>query len=230
MDEPHQALDLRAFFESFQDHLAPRLDTYEQAVYLYIFRHGRLLGRDEVTIGFKSARSRLATGIGEGGKPMSEGTAYKKVASLQAKGALTVIRTTHAGRLIRLHLPSEMPGLVPEEALAPPLSVEDMDFFEVPENREWLLRREGHRCFYTLRELTSDSFIVEHVVSRPKGNNSYRNCVAASREANNRKGNMSAEDFLRRLYRDGFLSESEFEERQAALVDLVEGRLVPPMD
>lgn len=231
MDEsPSVAFDLREFFENFQDHLAPKLDTYEQAIYLYIFRHSRLIGEEEVTIGFKSARTRLATGIGEDGKPMSEGTAYKKVASLQAKGFLTVIRTTHSGRLIRLNLPSEVPGLLREQDPLPSVSIEEMDFFEVPENRERLLRREGHRCFYTLKELTPDNFIVEHVVSRPNGDNSYRNCVAASREANNRKGSSSAEDFLRRLYREGFLSDSEFDGRQQALKDLLEGRLVPPMD
>jgi len=62
-------MDLREFFVNFHDHLAPKLDTYEQAIYLYVFRHSRLLGLEEVTIGFKSARHRLATGIGENGKP-----------------------------------------------------------------------------------------------------------------------------------------------------------------
>lgn len=32
-------LDLPQFFTIFQDYLAPKLTTYEQAVYLYIFRH-----------------------------------------------------------------------------------------------------------------------------------------------------------------------------------------------
>jgi hypothetical protein len=231
MDTPTQTpVDVREFLETFHDYLAPKLDTYEQAIYLYIFRHSRLIGIEEVTIGFKSARSRLAAGIGEDGKPMSEGTAYKKVASLQAKGCLTVVRTTHAGRLIRLHLPIEIPGVVVTKEPTEPQTLEEMDFFDVPENRDRLLRREGHRCFYTLKELTNDSFIVEHVVSRPVGDNSYRNCVAASREANNRKGALPAEDFLRRLYREGFLSETEFENRKQALKDLLDGRLVPPLD
>lgn len=68
-------MDLHEFIVQFQDHLAPKLDTYEQAIYLYVFRHGRLLDLEEVTIGFKSARHRLATGSGENGKPMSEKTA-----------------------------------------------------------------------------------------------------------------------------------------------------------
>ncbi len=81
-------LNLEEFFTQFQDNLAPRLDTYEQTIYLYVFRHSRLIGIDEVTIGFKSARTRMACGIGEKGKPMSEGTAYLKLASLQAKGCV----------------------------------------------------------------------------------------------------------------------------------------------
>lgn len=39
-------MDCQHFIEQFQDYLAPKLDTYEQALYLYIFRHSRLLGAD----------------------------------------------------------------------------------------------------------------------------------------------------------------------------------------
>lgn len=128
-------MDYREFFIQFQDHLAPRLDAYEQAIYLYVFRHSRLLGLDEVVIGFKSARSRMACGIGEKGKPMSENTAYVKLTSLQEKGCLSIIRTTHTGRALKLHLPSEILGVIQE---APPevvLDLDEMDFFTVPENR-----------------------------------------------------------------------------------------------
>lgn len=221
-------MDLPEFIVQFQDHLAPKLDTYEQAIYLYVFRHSRLVGLDEATIGFKSARSRLATGVGEGGTPMSEGTAYKKLASLQAKGCITIVRTNHTGRVLRLHLPSEIAGLIPEPASEPPLDLEAMDFFNVPENRALLLKREGYRCFYTFQQLDADNFVVEHVVSRPAGNNSYRNCVAASREANNKKGAMPAEDFVRQLFREGFLSESELQDRLQAIVKLKAGELRPP--
>lgn len=222
-------MDFQEFFIQFQDHLAPKLDTYEQAIYLYIFRHSRLLGQVDVTIGFKSARSRMATGIGENGKPMSEGTAYVKLASLQAKGCITSIRTNHTGRVLRLHLPSEIPGVIPEPVLEAKQDLEAMDFFTTPENRTLLLRRENYRCFYTLQQLDEDNFIVEHVVSRPIGNNSYRNCVAASREANNKKGATSAEDFMRRLFREGYLDETEFQDRLMALAKLKAGELQPPL-
>ena len=43
-------MDLKIVLEEFEDYLAPTLDTYEQAVYLYIFRHGRLQGKTEAAI------------------------------------------------------------------------------------------------------------------------------------------------------------------------------------
>jgi hypothetical protein len=227
---PVMQIDLREFFIQFQDHLAPTLDTYEQAVYLYVFRQSRFLGLDEVTIGFKSARHRLATGVGENGRPMSESSAYKKIASLQEKGCLTVVRTNHTGRVLRLHLPSEIPGLIKPSEPEEKVDIETMDFFGIPANRALLLKREQFKCFYTLQELDKDNFIVEHVASRPDGDNSYRNCVAASREANNKKGSASAEDFLRRLFRERCLSEAEFQDRIHALDQLRAGLLKPPLE
>lgn len=58
------------FFVQFQDFLAPKLDTYEQAIYLYIFRHSRMLGKPEVVIGFKSARTH---GMRNGRKGQTDG-------------------------------------------------------------------------------------------------------------------------------------------------------------
>jgi hypothetical protein len=220
-------MDAKQFFEDFQDYLAPRLDTYEQAIYLYIFRHSRLIDLEEVTIGFKSARSRMACGIGEKGTPMSEGSAYKKLQSLHAKGAISIIRTEHSGRLLRLNLPNEIPNLIPVESKSLTPDLETMDFFEIPENRLLILKRENHRCFYTMAKLDEKNFVVEHVVSRPAGNNGYRNVVAASREVNNRKGSLSAEDFLRKLFRDGFLSASELDDRLLQLSRLKAGELKP---
>lgn len=222
-------MDIREFFIQFQDHLAPKLDVYEQVIYLYIFRHSRLLGLDEVTIGFGSARVRMACGVGEKGAPMSDKTAYLRLASLQEKGYIEIVRTTHTGRLLRLYLPSEIPGVIPSAPAEVETDLEAIDFFNVPENRILLLKRENYRCFYTLQKLDESNFVVEHVVSRPAGNNSYRNLVAASREANNKKGAMSAEDYLRRLFRDSFLSEKEFRDRLHHLELLKAGELKPPV-
>src|SRR5947209_15200249 len=123
-------MDVVAFLTEFQDYLAPRLDTYEQAIYLYVFRHSRLIGLDEVVIGFKSARTRMATGVGEKGKPMAENTCYEKLRSLQTKGCLDV-SVERTGSRIRLRLPNEIPGLVVPPIEQQAVCIEAMDFFAV---------------------------------------------------------------------------------------------------
>ena len=100
--------------------------------------------------------------------------------------------------------PSEIPGLMAAVSRVA-ISVEEMDFFDVRENRMLILERENHHCFYCLRGINKSNYVIEHVESRPEGNNSYRNLVAACRQCNNRKSAVSADEFLRGLYRDGFL-------------------------
>lgn len=220
-------MDATQFLMQFQDHVAPHLDTYEQAIYLYAVRHSRLVDRSEVVIGFKSARLAMALGIGKAGSPMSERVCYEKLRSLEKKGYLQLVRTEHGGTRLRVLLPSEVPGLLPGTTAAPPVSLEDMDFFEVAENRRLILLREAGRCFYCLRSIDEKNHVIEHVISRPNGANSYRNVVAACRQCNNRKGHASAEDFLRTLYREKLLGAAEFEGRISHLERLQAGELQP---
>jgi hypothetical protein len=220
-------MDVEKFIIEFQDHLARRLDTYEQALYLYIFRHTRLIGKDQAVLGFLSARTRMACGVGREGTPMSPHTCYVKLESLQAKGCLEILDTERMGRRIRLKLPHEIPGVIPPDSLDPVQSLEEMDFFNTPENRKLILEREGHLCFYCLRKITPENHVIEHVVSRPEGDNGYRNVVAACRECNNRKGSLKAEDFLRMLYRTGTLNSAELESRMSQLKCLQNGEHCP---
>ena len=220
-------MDVKQVIEDFQDYLAPKLDTYEQAIYLYLFRHSRLQGKDEIVTGFVSARLRMAFGVGEKGKPMSKNTCYEKLQSLESKGCINIVDKERDGTGIRLLLPSEISGLIPQEQPIQELTLDELDFFNVPENRPAILRREGNKCFYCFRALNSNNYVIEHVTSRPEGNNTYRNVVAACRDCNNRKGNLSADEFLRGLYRRGYLSATDFEARSDALTQLRSGDLKP---
>ena len=75
--------------------------------------------------------------------------------------------------------------------------------------------------------MDDQTYVIEHVISRPEGDNSYRNLVAACRECNNRKGAVAAEEFLRTLYRDALLERAEFEDRLVLLGKLRSGELKP---
>jgi len=76
-------------------------------------------------------------------------------------------------------------------------------------------------------EPNSNNFVMEHVISRPNGDNSYRNIVAACRSCNNKKDDLLAEDFLRTLYRNSLLSEDELKDRLDYLTKLKRGELRP---
>lgn len=220
-------MDLKKFFVEFQDHLAPKLDTYEQAIYLYLFRHSHLEGRNETTISSRSSSTRMAMGSGKAGSPMSENQCREKLSSLNKKGCVSILDTVRMGKKVRIQLPNEIEGVVQVDNDDSIVSIEDMDFFDDPENRKLILEREEHRCFYCLCNLDETNSVMEHVVSRPDGDNSYRNVVAACIDCNNRKGASSAEDFMRTLYRGNFLSQRDFEMRCEHLRRLKEGELRP---
>jgi hypothetical protein len=222
-------VDPKTVLEDFCDFLAPKLDTYESAIYLYAVRHSRLQGAAEVVIGFKSARRKMALGIGEKGKPMSEHTCYEKLHSLEQKQCLEILCTERAGTRIRVRLPAEVPGLIPPIQRQRELTLDELDFFEIAEHRLAIRERENGHCFYCLRALDGKDFVVEHVESRPTGSNSYWNVVAACRSCNNRKGALIADDFLRVLYRDGLLSLDDFGARRAALESLRRRDLKPSL-
>lgn len=220
-------MDPKAFFEEFVDLAGPHLDCYEQAVYLFIIRHSRLIGLSDVVIGFKSARRLISKGIGEAGKPMSESTCSEKIASLAQKGFVRVLDSTNKGTRIHAFLPSEVRRLQKIASPAIAVSIEELDFFERPELRKSIIERENNRCFYCLALLSMENHIIEHVRSRPEGDNSYRNVVASCRACNNRKGQLRAEDFVRTLYREAILSQDECATRLVALGQLLAGELKP---
>lgn len=221
--------EFASFFAEYQDYLAPRLDVYEQAVYLYIARHTIAVGKRETTIGFKSARKKMAFGVGKAGTAPSEGVIYEKLKSLESKGCIKALSSERLGTRLAIFAPREIPGLVHVSRPQEPIDLEEIDFFDVQENRCLILEREGNRCFYCLAKLDMNNYVIEHVVSRPAGNNSYRNIVAACRQCNNRKNSMPAEDYLRMIYREGLLSADEFKGRQAHLERLSTGELKPQL-
>lgn len=223
------AADFEQTYRDFVDFLAPKLDTYEHAIYAYILRHTMLEGAEDAVIPFKSAREEMSKGVGQRGSAMSEATCREKLRSLSSRGAIEIIRTEHKGTRVRLVRPDDISGVIPEPPATEERTIEDIDYFEIQEHRRLIFEREDGRCFYTLVELDEENFVIDHVISRPKGDNGYRNVVACSREANNRKGSMDAEDFLFRQHREGVLDFDQLGNRLEALKELKAGHRKPRM-
>jgi hypothetical protein len=212
------------------DYAEPRMDVYEFALYMFLVRHTRFIGVDEGVFGFKSLRKTLVVGVGEKGKPMSEGTCYEKLRSLEQKGFLKSHGTERAGQRLGVWLPNEIPGLVvKKQEGVPEADIDSLDFFASDTLRASILDRDHWRCFYCFKNLTKDNYVLEHVISRPTGDNSYRNLVAACLSCNNKKNSTPVDDFLRDLYRAHIISDDEFKEVMENLRQLQAGLLKPSL-
>jgi hypothetical protein len=225
-------VDIRKVVEQVQDFLAPRLDCYEQMIYHYLFRHTRLDGKQRITIGTRTIQARIGAGMGKEGSPPSQRVISDKLRTLERKGCIKILERSVQGTALEVLLPHEIPGVVVD---TPQLSQEDieiLDFFNDPHRRLALFRREDGRCFWCLRGITEANYSLDHVSPRsgPVEDHTYRNLVACCWECNSRKQATGAEEFLRRLYRNGLLSADDHQKRVEALVALKSGRLVPMLD
>ena len=224
---PPYGTDWPSVIRDFHDVVAPKLDTYQQAIYWYLLRHSRVEDLPRVKVGFKSARKKIARGVGKADTAMSEGTAYEKLRDLEGLGLVTIEAVEHRGTVVKVFLPQEVEWVRIARLGPGPAPAEPEDFFEIESNRQRVFRREGGRCFYCTRKVSKDTVVIEHVRSRPEGDNSGTNVVAACRTCNNRKGSRSADDLLRLLYRDGLLDDSEFAAARERLRALAAGELLP---
>lgn len=212
------------------DFAEPQMDVYEFAIYMYLVRHTRLIGKTEQVFGFKTIRKTMVIGVGEKGTPMSEGTCYGRLKSLEQKGFIKTLDSVFSGQRIKVFYPSEISGLVKEISTQPTIiDIEELDFFETAEYREKILERDEQKCFYCFKKLSNDGYVIEHVVSRPLGNNSYRNLVASCRTCNNKKDNLDVNDFIRKLYRDNIISDIELTTVTEKLERLKNGELKPKL-
>ena len=111
-----------------------------------------------------------------------------------------------------------------------PLDLEEVDFLRTKPLRKSIHARECGQCFYCMRRTTSTVHCLDHVVPQARsGRNSYRNLVSSCMECNAQKGEKSADDFLRRLYRERRLTAAELAARLRALDALASGKLRPSL-
>jgi hypothetical protein len=204
-----------------EDHVVPRLklDIGEARLYYHLLRHSRLIDRHDVLISVAQLAEVLNC---------SKNAVKPRLRTLEGKGVIEVTNTGWAGTRIKVFLPKEIPGAVPEATAPTLLDIEALDFYKDANYRAAILEREHGRCFYCRRALTDEDAGLDHAdPQKANGTNSYRNVVAACHSCNSSKGDDTADEFMRKLYRRGFLGADELEERLAELRKLKQGLLRP---
>ena len=214
-------MDTSLIIKQCEDYFFPArsFSTRERALYYHLLRHTHLDGKPTALVAILP----LANAIG-----VAESSVREDIRALHERGCIKIEDRSRNGHLIRVLLPAEVPGIVPTSPPVVDLDVESLDFFS---NRRFvavLLARETSRCFYCLKAIRAETCELDHVVSQANGrDNSYRNIVCACHECNTTKQAQQAADFVRGLYRKGVLSQTELENRLAALEQLQAGKLVP---
>ncbi|GMR20328.1 MAG: hypothetical protein BMS9Abin36_0923 [Gammaproteobacteria bacterium] len=214
-------MDIAQIITEIEDHLVPRLklDVGEARLYYHLLRHSRFIGKHDVLISVAQISEVMNC---------SKNTVKPRLRTLQDKKVIDVTNTGWAGTRIKVFLPKEIPSAVPEIAEAEVLDIEAIDFYKDTKYRPSIFEREQGRCFYCKRTLTDEDSGLDHAEPQiANGTNSYRNVVAACHSCNSSKGDDTAEEFLRKLYRRGFLGAPELEERLADVIKLKQGLLRP---
>ena len=219
-------------WKQMEDLLAPQMNfsLADRAVYSHLFRHSRLVGKPQIRFSI----SWLARGLG-----ISTRTARDGVRRLVSRGVLRLVeRGSCTGHVVQLRLPAEIRSLraaktAVQDSAATPCAlagIEETDFMRTRVLRRAIHQREGGHCFYCLRDLPRRSRCIDHVVPRARmGRNTYRNLVSCCTDCNTQKGERSAEEFLRSLYRERRLSAVELAKQLRALDALAAGKLQPPL-
>jgi len=97
------------------------------------------------------------------------------------------------------------------------------DFYTDPQKRIELLKREDYKCFYCLCELKRDNFYLDHLVPQTQGGTNYKsNLVTSCRTCNTKKNATDSESFLLNNYRQGLLTQQEYQIQKEKLEKLKE--------
>lgn len=221
--------ELSDIIKQIQDRLVPLLDTYEQAIYHYVFRHTYLSGEQQVL--FSTRTAEIGLGSGDRTKPPSWKTRSDRLKSLEKKGCVKIVERSNKGLLVELILPAEMPFLDAAEEPPDEIDIETLDFYKDKRLLASLLDREESKCFYTGRKINHENCYLDHVVPQAKGGgNSYRNIVVTCFDANSMKSDKAADDFARLLYKEELISLSEFSDLKKKLNRIQEGELIPNLE
>lgn len=215
-------IDLVKTIKEIEDYLIPfmKLNPYERSLYYSLFRQTRLIDKEEVLFVISSA----LTSVG-----ITDFSTRKHLRTMDKKGCIKILEVRRDGLKIKVFIPSEISGCVvdPKENLLV-VDIETINFYNDSKYRKTILQREKEKCFYCLKKITNDNYVLDHLVPQVvEVDNSYKNIVAVCHECNSKKSGSNANDFVRKLYRDSVLSQKELEERLAYIETVKSGDLKP---
>ncbi len=201
------ALELPTIIEEIVDDLQPLLTPYEAAFYWYAFRHSIAKnGNPNVRLSSRAARS----GVLKSSKSnavenrISQHKVQEIYRALEKIGALRKTGEPNLdGTLYQVLTPDEIEACrkfrAERKAQEPKPDVKEneIDFYNVRENRSKVFERDGYKCRYCGKQLTRFTATLDHVTPvAERGDNSFENLLTACLDCNSRKHKRPVGDFL----------------------------------
>jgi len=214
--------DLAKIYKDIEDYLIPflKLDPYERSLYYYLLRQTRLIDKNETIFVITTAPQNVG---------ITDFAARDRLRKMDKKGCIRILEVRRDGLKISVLLPTEIEGCVVEKIQEiQQVNIENVDFYNDQQFRETILKREKGECFYCLRKITKENYVLDHLISQLNGgNNSYKNIVASCHGCNSIKSGKNGEDYVRDLYRKRALSQEELEQRLIAIESIKNGEIKP---
>ncbi len=202
-------IDVVRLWAEIEEQMAPnlRLKLFDRALYFHLVRVTRLAGKRTLVTSMPKLAADAA---------LCKSVVKRGLWRLERHGAVRILYRNYHGHRIEVRLPQEIPGCRRHMRAAGRTEAAE-DCYHSPKRRQIIFERDGHRCFYCLGNLGKYR-VVDHVVPQSqKGGDDYWNLVACCPACNFAKGELSAEDLLRKLARQEVLSRREFNARIEAL-------------
>jgi hypothetical protein len=96
------------------------------------------------------------------------------------------------------------------------------DYYTDPQKRLEVLKRDGYKCFYCLREVQRDTFYLDHLEPRTQGGQNWQsNLVCSCKNCNSKKNASDATAFFRDIYRQDLLTQEEFSSQKQKMDILI---------
>jgi hypothetical protein len=201
------AFELPLVIQEIVDDLQPLLSPYEMAFYWFAFRHS--IAKNGSSLLRLSTRG-LQNGVVKSMRTDRESssialqTVRECLAALESLGAITKQgEPNRDGTPYRVLIPDEIEACRKfraerrEAEPKPELREDEIDFYNVRENRLKVFERDAYKCRYCTKQLTRFTATLDHVQAVAEGgDNSFGNLVTACLECNSRKHKRPVGDFL----------------------------------
>ena len=198
------ALEIPSIVSAVVDYLQPQLFPIEAAIYWHLFRRAILEnGQQYARISTRGMRQGVVTSNSGQGALLSYHSVQEALAGLEKKGVIQKTgETNRKGTLYKIFLPEEIElcqnykASLSMKAEPSPIDVhQELDYYNVKENRSKVFERDSYKCHYCSKQLTRFTATLDHIQPVSEGgDNSYENLVTACLHCNSRRGSRPVMD------------------------------------